>query len=171
MGLAYISLRDGSDDEALHLCEQALETNPENLYARVLRARVFFQKENRDQALGELTQALRTASGADWEASEAYTLLGRIQDVQGNADEALTSYERDSTRSNEFGGLHNKGSLSPSWGTIRGLSLRPGPAACLGRPGSQASGKRESDKWTLRQTARNAKGYTPYPGPEPRNKK
>ena len=54
MGLAYISLRDGSNDEALHLCGQALESNPENLYARVLRARVFFEKENTDQALGEL---------------------------------------------------------------------------------------------------------------------
>ena len=94
VGLAYISLREGNNEEVMQLCGQALESNPENLYARVLRATVFFQKGNTDQAFRELTGALKTASGADWEASEAYTLLGRIEEIQGNTDEALTSYEK-----------------------------------------------------------------------------
>jgi len=140
VGLAYISLRDGNNDEALRLCGQALESNPENLYARVLRARVHFENENTDQALGELNQALRTASGEDWEESEAYTLLGRIEDVQGKTDEALTSYEKairlDPTNSIAY---TNKGSLLSRLGDYKGavssyrglLSVSDDPAARL----------------------------------------
>lgn len=94
VGLAFISLREGKDEEVMHLCGQALASNPENLYARVLRATVFFQQGENEQADAELSQALRGASGADWEKSEAYALLGRIQDARGMPEEALTSYEK-----------------------------------------------------------------------------
>jgi serine/threonine protein kinase/tetratricopeptide (TPR) repeat protein len=120
-GLAYISLREGDSAEAMELCGQALESNPENLYARVLRATVFFHKGETEKARAELTQALDEATGAKWEESEAYTLLGRIQEIQGKPDEAMTSYEeailRDPTNSLAY---KNKGLLLARRGDYQG---------------------------------------------------
>ena len=139
VGLAYISLREGNNEEVMQLCGQALESNPENLYARVLRARVFFQQGENEQARTELTQALGTASGADWEQSEAYALLGRIQDVQGKTDEALTSYEKaiqlDPANSVAY---TNKGTLLSRLGDYQGaVSSYKGLQSVSDDPGAQ----------------------------------
>ena len=122
VGLAYLSMRNGNHDEVVRLCDEALDKNPRNLYAHVLRAQVYFLKEDLQHALEELKKGLEGGgSNAKWEESEAHTLLGRIQDLQGSTDQALESYERaillDPTNSIAY---TNKGTLLARLGNYQG---------------------------------------------------
>ncbi len=93
VGLAYLNLRKGNYQGAIDFCDQAIQLNPHNLYAHVLRAQVYFWKKDLAKASAEVSYGLKNAKGASWEEAEAYTLLGRIQDLQGKTEASLSSYE------------------------------------------------------------------------------
>jgi len=91
--LAYLNLREGDYKGVMNYCNEALKLNPQNLYAHVLRAQVYFGQKDIENARNELDNALKTAEGVNWEQAEAHTLFGRIQELQGKTQEALSSYE------------------------------------------------------------------------------
>lgn len=56
--LSSIAARRGNLDEALRLCDEAVEQNPESLYARVNRAEILLYRKESSEAEAELNKII-----------------------------------------------------------------------------------------------------------------
>lgn len=57
--LSSIAVRRGDFDAALRLCEEALNHQPDSLFARVNRAEILLYQKKRDEAEAELREIIR----------------------------------------------------------------------------------------------------------------
>lgn len=60
VALSSIAARRGNFDEALRLCDKALQEVPESLYARVNRAEILLYQQKREEAETELREIIET---------------------------------------------------------------------------------------------------------------
>jgi predicted Zn-dependent protease len=60
IALSSIAARRGDFDEALRLCDKALQEMPESLFARVNRAEILLYQQKREQAEAELREIIET---------------------------------------------------------------------------------------------------------------
>lgn len=58
VALSSIAARRGNFDEALHLCDKALQQVPESLFARVNRAEILLYQQRREEAEAELHEII-----------------------------------------------------------------------------------------------------------------
>lgn len=60
VALSSIAARRGNFDEALRLCDKALQEMPESLFARVNRAEILLYQQRREEAEVELREIIET---------------------------------------------------------------------------------------------------------------
>ncbi len=61
VALSSLAVRRGDFDEALRLCEEALKTDPESVFARVHHAEVLLYQQKREEAIAELKSIIEAA--------------------------------------------------------------------------------------------------------------
>ena len=116
-GLAMLSLRQGEEDKALELSKQAVQANPENMYAHALQGEVHFRRGELDLAMEFYRQAERLTSEVKWQQAGVRNMMGRILSAEGRKEEALAYYQEAIEQDPTFRPAYdNLGSLLGSMG-------------------------------------------------------
>ena len=83
VALSSLAVRRGDFDEALRLCDEALSTDPNSVFARVHHAEVLLYQQRREEAETELRDIIETAPESP-HAPTAQALLDAAQLLEQN---------------------------------------------------------------------------------------
>jgi tetratricopeptide (TPR) repeat protein len=90
--LAAIAAAQGSRAQAIAMLREVLERRPKEAPARVVLARLLLEDNKREDALSELTQAVRDAS-SNSTAADGYMLIGTIHAANDRREDAIAAFE------------------------------------------------------------------------------
>ena len=88
VALSSVALRQGNTDEALAVCEEALQVQPSSLYARVHHAEALLFAHRREQAETELRDVI-TAAPDSPHGRTARALLDAAEIIVARRDSAV----------------------------------------------------------------------------------
>lgn len=92
-GLAAVYWETGKREQAKEKAEQAVNLEPNRIYANIILGRLALEDNNLEQARNHFLAASQGA-GPEWQRATAFNELGRIYAAQNNPQEALASYAK-----------------------------------------------------------------------------
>lgn len=91
-GLAAVYFETGKIDESRVKAAQAIQTDPNRMYAHVVLGKIAMSDQDYETARNEFMTATKSQGGLDWQRSLAYNELGRIYAANGEDGQAIQSY-------------------------------------------------------------------------------
>lgn len=91
-GLAAVYFETGKLDQAKQKAAQAIQQDPNRMYARVVLGKIAVAGQQMEEARDQFLQASRSQNGLDWQRAVAFNELGRVYAALNDNQGAIHSY-------------------------------------------------------------------------------